>query len=250
MPSRQFMLTPAMGKRIIGKALLHHPHVQAVLGKGRLVVVACTTNGYVAEEILRQTNQADGFSRVGFRRGLVSPSPPADAGVKFPGDVVLVDGKWQGGKTIFDVCDDLQAGDLILKGANALNLSTGQAGVYIEHPQGGTCAAVIRAVVGRRVRLIVPVGLEKRVEDDIFNISMVLNDPESAGPRMLALPGRAFTELDAIEILTGAKARLVAGGGVHGAEGCVWVLVKGTVDQLDRSARLVESLVGEPPCRA
>ena len=31
------------------------------------------------------------------------------------GDVVLVDGVWLKGKTIFDVADDLKAGDVILK---------------------------------------------------------------------------------------------------------------------------------------
>ena len=38
----------------------------------------------------------------------------------FPGDVVISDGKWQKGKTIFDVEDSLKTGDMVLKGANAV----------------------------------------------------------------------------------------------------------------------------------
>ena len=49
---RQFCVTVSMGKRLIGKALAVHPDIQAVLKKGNLVVLAGTTNGYVAEEIL------------------------------------------------------------------------------------------------------------------------------------------------------------------------------------------------------
>ena len=50
---KQVILTPAMGKRLIGVALVEHPAVKRVLAGGTLVIVAGTTNGYVAEEILR-----------------------------------------------------------------------------------------------------------------------------------------------------------------------------------------------------
>ncbi|MBL7133623.1 MAG: hypothetical protein ISS78_05950, partial [Phycisphaerae bacterium] len=89
---KQFVVTPAMGKRLIGKAVAAHPAVQAVLKKGTLVIVAGTTNGYVAEEILAATNQGEGFSRRGFRRGMVTPPGRQGPKIDFPGDVVLVDG--------------------------------------------------------------------------------------------------------------------------------------------------------------
>jgi hypothetical protein len=49
---RQYPLTPAAGKRLIAKGLAAHPWVTEVLRTGRLVIVAGTTNGYVAEDIL------------------------------------------------------------------------------------------------------------------------------------------------------------------------------------------------------
>jgi hypothetical protein len=52
----------------------------------------------------------------------------------FPGDVIGVNGVWQRGRTIFDVVDDLREGDVILKGANALDLERRRAAVLIGHP--------------------------------------------------------------------------------------------------------------------
>ncbi len=37
---KQYTLTPAAGKRMIGKALAAHPDVTAVLRNGRLVIIA------------------------------------------------------------------------------------------------------------------------------------------------------------------------------------------------------------------
>ena len=248
---KQFVITPAMGKRLIGKGMARHPDIERVLAEGTLVIVAGTTNGYVAEEILAATAQAEGFSRAGFRRGVVFPPnvETPDSSGKFPGDVVLVKGKWDRGKTIFDVADGLRAGDVILKGANSLDLASWQAGVLIGHPQAGTAGAAVAAVVGRRVKLIVPVGLEKRVARAITDIAEDVNDPEAEGPGMLALPGEVFTELDAIAMLTGAGADLLAGGGVHGAEGAVWIGVDGEPDEIAAAAELIDSVAAEPLCR-
>jgi hypothetical protein len=249
---KHFVITPAMGKRLIGKGMAAHPAVQAVLRKGTLAIIAGSTNGYVAEEILSATGQGEGFSRRGFRRGAVVP-PGREApigGGDFPGDVVLTDGVWRKGKTIFDVADDLSAGDVILKGANALDLVRRRAAILVGDRNAGTAGAAIRAVYGRRARMIVPVGLEKRVADDLADLAAEVNAPEGAGPRLLPLPGEVFTELDAIRLLTGATARLLAAGGVAGAEGAAWVLVTGRAEDLESADKLLRSVSAEPPCQA
>ena len=58
---KQFLVTPCMGKRLIGKAMAIHPDIKSVLEKGTLVIIAGTTNGYVAEEILKMTEQPKDF---------------------------------------------------------------------------------------------------------------------------------------------------------------------------------------------
>jgi len=96
--------------------------------------------------------------------------------------------------------------------------------------------------------LIVPIGLEKRVFDDIHTLTLRVNDPATDGPRLMPLPGEIFTELDAIQLLTGAEPTLIAGGGIFGAEGSAWIGVSGTEEQVAAAAELIKSVAGEPPC--
>lgn len=71
-----------------------------------MVIIAGTTNGYAAEEILKSLDQAKGFSKKRFFRGIVLPPGrtteegrlPDENG--FPGDVVIANGVWQKDKTI------------------------------------------------------------------------------------------------------------------------------------------------------
>lgn len=244
---KQFCVTTAMGKRLIGKGITKLPAVQKVLQKGTLVIIAGTTNGYVAEEILAMVSQSEGFSRVGFRRGLMAAPGRQPADAEFPGDVVLVDGKWQKGKTIFDVADDLQTGDVVLKGANAFD-PYGQAAVLVGSPQAGTIHATMAAVYGRRVQLILPVGLEKRLSEDVVSLAREILAPDASGLRLYLAPGEVFTELDALELLTGAEARLMAAGGIYGAEGSAYIYVSGSEDQEKTALELVDSVRFEPPC--
>jgi hypothetical protein len=144
------------------------------------------------------------------------------------------------------VVDDLKEEDVILKGVNALNLPLGQAGIYIGDPFGGTIGAALQAVVGRRVRLILPAGIEKRVYADLNELAVRLNVPGVQGPRLLPVPGEIFTEIEAISLLTGAKAEQVAGGGVSGAEGSVWLAISGKEEQINSARNLLNSIAREP----
>lgn len=246
---KQVNVTVAMGKRLIGKGMAVHPDITRVLQSGTLVVIAGTTNGYVAEEILGSMGLGDEFARIGFRRGMKVPPRKEAPEIDFPGDVVIRDGEWQKGATVTQAAPQLRTGDVVLKGANAFD-PRGQAAVQIGSDVGGTILSVMPAVIGRRVQLIVPVGLEKRVYEDINLITRRINAPETDGPRLLPMPGQIFTELDAINLLTGAEACLLAAGGVYGAEGSLWLGIDGTDEQIQAACDLIESVSDEPPCEA
>jgi len=252
-PMKQFVLSPAAGKRLIGKALASHPAIQEALDSGTVAIIAGTTNGYVAEEILAKIGQAEGFSRQRFFRGITLPPwmPTTEVGMipdqsDFPGDVIISKGVWQKGKTILNVVDSLKEGDVILKGANALDPSRRRAAVLIGHPKGGTIALALQAVVGRRVRLILPVGLEKRVFGDLDDLAVRLNAPGAEGPRLLPVTGEVFCEIEAISQLTSAEAELVASGGVFGAEGSVWLAVSGSEVEMVAAEKLLKAVAAEP----
>jgi hypothetical protein len=141
---KQFLITVSAGKRLIAKALTNHPLIQNTLKNGTLVIVAGTTNGYVAEEILKTLGYS-AFSRKRFFRGITLPPSKkvtnegrlADES-EFPGDVVIVKGVWHKHRTIADVVDSLKEGDVILKGANALDSFGKRAGLLIGHQKAGT----------------------------------------------------------------------------------------------------------------
>jgi hypothetical protein len=249
---KQFIITPSMGKRLIAKALAANPDILKTLKKGTLVIVAGTTNGYIAEEVLKNL-KTPGFSRKHFFRGIIlPPSKPVTSEGRavdesgFPGDVVITDGSWQKAKTINDVAGTLKEGDVILKGANALDLQHRQAAVLIGHPTAGTTALTLQAVAGRRVRLIVPVGLEKRVNGSLYDLAKKLNSPGASGYRLMPIAGEVFTEIEAIKQLTGADAELVAAGGVGGAEGSCLLAVTGTCAQEKAAEALWASVADEP----
>jgi hypothetical protein len=252
---RQVIVTPAAGKRLIAKAIATHKAVLSALKSGTVVIVAGTTNGYVAEEIFKAHGIAAGdFDRKYFVRGIILPPGKkvtsegrlADES-RFPGDVIITKGMWQKGKTISDVINDLKEGDVILKGADALDLQRKQATILIGHPKAGTIAVAMQAVLGRRVSLIIPVGLEKRVCGDLHALAMKVNAPGAKGYRLFPVPGQVFTEIDAIDLLTGATAELVAAGGVCGAEGSCLLAISGTKEQEEAAEKLVATVASEPP---
>ncbi len=251
---KQFLITPSAGKRLIAKALANHPTILSAIKNGTLVIVAGTTNGYIAEEILKTHKISNDFSRKHFFRGITLP-PNKTVTVegrlanenKFPGDVVITKGVWQRGKTIADVVETLKEGDVILKGANALDLERKQAAILIGHPKAGTIGLALPAVLGRRVKLIIPVGLEKRVNGDLYALAEKINEPNAGGYRLLPVPGQVFTELDAVNFLTGANAELISAGGVCGAEGSCWLAVTGTKEQEDVAEKIFASAAYEQP---
>ena len=141
---------------------------------------------------------------------------------------------------------EAKEGDIIVKGANALNLKRKQAAVLIGHPKAGTILVALQAVLGRRVNLIVPVGLEKRINGELQTLSEKVNRSGAAGYRLFPIPGEVFTELDAVALLTGAESELIAAGGLCGAEGSVLIAVSGTEEQEKEAEKVLSSVASEP----
>lgn len=250
----QIPLTISACKRLIAKGILKHPDVQKALTEHTLVIVAGTTNGYIAEEILKRLGYDVHFPKNRFFRGITTPPNTLETTENIPikpnnfiGDLVFIKGKWEQGKTIFDVVHTLNQGDVILKGANALDPVHRRAGIFVAHPEAGTIGAIIPAVIGRRVKLIIPIGLEKRIYGDLDHLAQLVNNAHSTGPRLFPVPGEVFTEIDALHVLTGARAELIGGGGVNGAEGAIWLAIHGTEQQELLAQELINEVSTEPP---
>lgn len=246
--TKQYLLTVAAGKRLLAKAVLKLDQIQKALKEHTIVVISGSTNGYVAEELLAAIGRDKEFSKKSFLRGANIPlGAKLDQGEFSRCDVVIEKGVWQKGKYIHDVAESLRRDDIIIKGANAVSSDRKTAGIQIgSRTNFGTCDAIMKAVDEHQVGLVIPVGLEKRVPGDIDHLSELLASPTATGPRLLPVTGTIITELEAVEILLGLKAELVAAGGILGAEGGIWIAVTGTEEQLNSATELLKPLLREP----
>ena len=247
--TNQFHITVSAGKRLIAKAVISLEQIRSALKNNTIVIIAGSTNGYVGEELLLSIDQIGDFSKNTFFRGVTTgPGKKIDVAnaAYFNTDIVVEKGKWAKEKTIFDVAQSLGQGDIIVKGANAIDSERKLAGVLIRTANLGPSGPMMQAVIGKRTEVIIPVGLEKRVFGNIAEIALKVNAPSTDGMRMLPLSGTIITELEAIEMLTGASAELVGGGGIFGGEGGSWIAVTGTEEQLHTAKDIINSVINEP----
>ena len=239
------VLTVAESKRLIAKAVVQMPIVKNALANGMVIIIKGTTNAYVAEEITGQK-----VERPAFVTGRITgKGPELMPKVKTANHVILQEGKVVD-IPLADAVKKLKAGDVVMKGANALDYKNRMAAVDIVDPAAGTTGITMPFIVARKVHLVIPVGLEKLVAGDIADLTLKMREPmESLNliPSMWLLTGEIVTELEAIKILTGATAFQSSAGGISGAEGGVWLVFRGTREQVSNALKLVQSIKGEPP---
>jgi hypothetical protein len=253
------IFTVAESKRLIAKAVVQMPIVKNALENGMVVIIKGTTNAYVAEEITGQK-----VSHAAYVTGRVEPEKGAKIlpEVKPVPHIVLEKGKVVN-LSLPDAMKKLKAGDVVMKGANALDYKNKLAAVNILDPAGGTTGITMPFIVARKAHLVIPVGLDKLVAGDIVDLTLKMREsieslPPPPGPSatpfpgyiipsMWILTGEIVTELEAIKILTGATAFHANSGGVSGAEGAVWIVFRGTPDQVKKALDLARSIHGEPP---
>ncbi len=253
------ILTVAESKRLIGKAVAQMPIVKNALANGMVIIIKGTTNAYVAEEITGQK-----VNHAAFVTGRIEPEkgtknlPP----VKPVNHLILEKGK------VVDIplpeaVKKLKAGDVVMKGANALDYKNKMAAINILDPAGGTTGITMPFIIARKAHLVIPVGLEKLIAGDMVETTLKMREPMETLPApsgkskslfpgnnipsMWLVTGEIVTELEAIKILTGATAFQSSAGGVSGAEGGVWLVFRGTRDQVNKALKLVQSIQGEPP---
>jgi hypothetical protein len=242
-------LTVAESKRLIGKAVAQLPIVKNALDNGLIIIIKGTTTRYVAEEITGQK-----IEPAQFVTGRLMPKQPEllPKG-KSVNNLILEKGK------VLDIslpeaAKKLKPGDVVIKGANALdyknklaagNIMVGPYLGFVNGPDGGTTGITMPFIVARKVHLVIPVGLEKLVAGDLVDLTLKMREPMESLNVLASM--WVHTELEAIKILTGATAFQSSAGGVSGAEGGSWLVFRGTRDQVTKAMELTKSLKGEPP---
>jgi hypothetical protein len=238
------VLTVAQSKRLIARGVVAHPAVKTALHSGVVGVCRGTTCSYVAEELLGRA-----LERFSYTTGLTlpkAPNPPVTPPKTPVHDLIVRSGEiHMEGETVIEAAKNMGPGDVIVKGANALNYTRGVAGCLVGHPAGGTVGGFWGPLYGRKIRLVIPVGLEKEIAGDILALSGETME-EYSGNALMPMTGIIVTELEAIHILTGATASQIAAGGIRGAEGAVRLLVVGAEPEIAAVKELLHSLENEP----
>ena len=242
----EIVLTVAESKRLIAKGVVALDIVQEKLHKGIIVLAPGSTNAYIYEEL---TGRA--IDKRAYITGCTQPAKRVHhREIQALPDLVLVDGKPDPSLNRVSALRVMQAGDLFIKGANALNYERRLAGITVGSPTGGTIGEVLRALQTKELRLLIPVGLEKEVPFNIEKASEILAAPDGTLGTVHALwpvRGIIFTEIEALRTLCAVEAYPVAAGGIAGAEGALRLLLVGTAEAIHRAAALVQSIQGEPP---
>jgi hypothetical protein len=239
-----FSLTVAESKRLIAKGVAAMPDVQRALKEGIVVVTRSTTSGYVLEELLGHK-----VDRRKFVTGKTLPSGHPERAQLLSADMPeIVFRNGVVGEGDEGLLDELKPGDVIIKSPNALEYGAGLVGYLIGAPNGGTVGRYLGPAHGKHLHFVAPCGLEKQVVGDLVEASAVLMEAGDLleGPSLWVTPAEIVTELEAIELLTGAVAVQIAAGGTMGAEGAVWLTAFGEVDEVDAVRALIEEVHGEP----
>lgn len=238
-------LTVAESKRLIATAVSEMPQVTKALEKGTIIIAVGTTNGYIVEELLGDPVEKDRYTAGVIVKGLACITPAEDR----LSPVVIKDGElidipWT------DALGTLQAGDVFIKGGNALDLH-GNVGVMVAHPQGGTIGAALSTLTAKGVDLILPVGLEKLVPSVIMAAKEggIQKIDYSLGMSCGMIPvstGQVVSEIEALSFLFGVDVIPYASGGIGGSEGAQTLLFVGGQEEVEEAFEFLKEIKGEP----
>ena len=239
------VLTVSQSKRLIARGIKQHTVIKTALNNGTIGICRGTTCSYVAEELLGHE-----IERFAYTTGLTLPKKPIPK-IEKSGtvmhDIIIRQGDiHMDGETVIEAAKNMNSADVIIKGANALNYAKKVAGCLVGHPAGGTVGGFWGPLFGKKIRLIIPVGLEKEISSDIIAVSANTME-ENPGNSLMPMTGIIVTEIEALQLLTGAIAVQTAAGGIRGAEGSVRLLIHGSSEEMNAVKSLLNEIGQEPP---
>lgn len=253
----QVALTPAESKRLIGKAVVQLPVVKQALKEGILAIHPSTTTSFIMKEIIGKWPEGVWVFGVIVPRGtcrnkrlmeIVSKRTPEQLRKPVGHTWIFKQGELQDPMQLESLLKQMKPQDVFIKGANAID-SEGNVGVLVARLDGGTIGKVVASKMAKGFNLIFPVSLEKLIPVSVKKAADeagILKMDYSTGVPVGLMPahGTAITELEAINILTGAKATPIASGGVQGGEGSIVLVVKGETEQVKKAIDIVKRVKG------
>jgi hypothetical protein len=240
------VLTPAESKRLLAKAVAKMDDVRSAMEKAYIILCSGSTTALVAQELFGIDLDVSTFTCGLSISGVLCNSDRAIRG-QFP--LIAYKGKLVDA-TIDEALNDFHRETVILKGANAVDRD-GFVGIITSGYNGGTLAKAIGTFVSQGLRIICPVGLEKAV----FSVPRAAR--YTGGKRFdysmgadyglfVLSTAEVITEVQAIGLLSGARAFHVASGGIGGSEGAVILAIEGSNKEVGSAIEVINGVKGEP----
>ena len=238
------VLNSTTAKRLIAQGVAAHPLVVAALTGRTVVVTMGTTNGYVASELL-----GDPIDQGAFAAGVIDDRWNINARLGEATDLVLNDGT----QIPFDektVLGALTAGDVIIKGGNALD-PFGTVGVLLAAATGGTVGRYVPTAIARGVDVLIPISVAKSVHTSIADLSLEMGSRKlglSMGLPcgMYPLIGQVISEIEALKLLFDVRATHVCSSGIGEGQGSVSLLIEGEEESVRAAFERVQQLAELP----
>jgi hypothetical protein len=255
----QVVLIPAESKKLISKAIAKLDVVKQAATEGMVVLHPSSSSYFIVEEITGAKPKTNYWvCGVVTPKGMcVEMAMVLGAGytpkeiTSDPGDLracwIIKNGKLGGEEKLSELLKRMTPTDVYIKGVNALD-PQGNVGVLLGDQ--GSMGYILSAWRKTKFNLIYPVGLEKLIPTPILQATKETKPAKY--DYAMGLPtglfpcsgGKTVNELDAIEILSGAKAIPIAAGGLGGAEGAITLVIKGSDDQVKKAIEFVEQSKG------
>lgn len=242
-----FALTPAESKRLIAKAVVEMEEVKLAKEKAYIILAGGTTNGFIAQELLKEKIEPQRFTAGTNICGLLCVTSAND---RHPFPIILERGAVSK-KDFKAALEDFSIHTVFIKGANAID-PQGNVGIITAGWDGGTVGNSLGILTSTGLRYVVPVGLEKlipSVPEAVASVGSKIFDYSLGANFGMFLLSNAnvVTEIRALKILANVNAKLVAAGGIGGSEGSVVLVAEGAGPDVKKVISLVESIKGEKP---
>ncbi len=254
----QVSLTPSESKKLIAKSLTKLDYFRDALENGIVLIHPSSTTYFLYKEITGKYPEKSWVCGVIVEKGacinqemleeLKKSGATEDIG-KFSQFWVFKRGELlENPPPVLKLVKMMGKRDVYVKTGNAID-PEGNVGVLVGAPDGrGTVGRLYEASKERGFKVLIPIGLEKLVPSVkvASNAANPKNVKYSYGMPLYLFPisGHVVTEIEAIKILTGAKAVPIASGGLSGAEGSTTLVVDGTEEQLIELKEILREVKG------
>jgi len=141
----------------------------------------------------------------------------------------------------------MTSSDIYIKGVNAID-PAGKAGILLAaRSTGGSIGLVLKKQKEKKFKIILPVGMEKRIPIPLEQArKAAIKSQKALGIPcgMWRIRGKIFTEIDAFRQLFDVEAIPISAGGVCGAEGAVVWVISGEEEKVEKAVKLCEQIHG------